>query len=58
MHEHESSGVVVSDVAYDATSWNGNLDAPTKNAIRDKIETMGGSGLSQAQVLARLSIGF
>jgi len=30
----------VSDIAYDATSWNGNTDAATKNAIRDKIETM------------------
>jgi len=30
----------VSDTAYDATSWNTNTDAPTKNAVRDKIETM------------------
>jgi hypothetical protein len=28
------------DTAYDATSWNANTDAPTKNAIRDKIETI------------------
>ncbi len=35
----------VSDIAYNATSWNGNTDAATKNAIRDKIETLGG-GLS------------
>jgi hypothetical protein len=34
----------VSDVAYDATTWNGNTDASTKNAIRDKIETIGSSG--------------
>lgn len=35
----------VSDTAYDATSWNGNTDAPTKNAVRDKIESMAsGSG--------------
>jgi hypothetical protein len=32
----------VSDVAYDATSWNGNTDAATKNAIRDKIESLPG----------------
>jgi hypothetical protein len=32
--------IVVSDVAYDATTWNGNLDAPTKNAVRDKIESL------------------
>lgn len=30
----------ISDTAYDATTWNANLDAPTKNAIRDKIESM------------------
>lgn len=39
----------ISDIAYDATSWNGNTDAPTKNAIRDKIETMGG-GVSLSDV--------
>lgn len=32
----------VSDVAYDATSWNGNTDGATKNAIRDKIEALPG----------------
>lgn len=32
----------VSDDAYDATSWNGNNEVPTKNALRDKIETLGG----------------
>lgn len=31
----------VVDEAYDATSWNWNLEVPTKNAIRDKIESMG-----------------
>lgn len=32
----------VSDTAYDATSWNGVTDvAPSKNAVRDKIESMG-----------------
>ena len=31
----------VSDTAYDATSWNGvTTVAPSKNAVRDKIETM------------------
>jgi len=29
-----------SDTAYDASTWNANTDAPTKNAVRDKIETM------------------
>ena len=30
------------DTAYNATSWDSNLEAATKNAIRDKIETLGG----------------
>jgi len=30
----------ISDTAYNATSWNANTDGATKNAIRDKIETM------------------
>ena len=29
-----------SDTSYDATSWDANPDAATKNAIRDKIETI------------------
>jgi hypothetical protein len=40
--------LIVPDEAYDATAWNGSLEVPTKNAIRDKIEagipaTAGGS---------------
>lgn len=32
---------LVSDTAYDATSWNGVTDvAPSKNAVRDKIEAI------------------
>lgn len=30
--------------AYDATGWNGDLSVPTKDAVRDKIETLGGGG--------------
>lgn len=30
----------VNDEAYDATAWNANLTVPTKNAIRDKIESI------------------
>lgn len=33
-------GGSASDVAYDATSWNGSLDAPTKNVVRDKFESV------------------
>ena len=32
---------------YDATGWNGDLTVPTKDAVRDKIETMtGGAGIT------------
>lgn len=34
--------VKVNDDAYDATSWNGSLEVPTKNAVRDKIESLVG----------------
>ncbi len=41
--------IVVPDEAYDATTWNGSLEVPTKNAIRDKIESMSsGSGITRA----------
>lgn len=33
----------VPDEAYDATNWNGSLEVPTKNAVRDKIESLGSS---------------
>lgn len=36
---------VVDDAAYGA-GWNGDTDAPTKNAVYDKIETIGGGGSS------------
>lgn len=36
-----SSDPIIPDEAYDATAWNGNLEPPTKNAVRDKIESMG-----------------
>lgn len=32
--------VSVADEAYDATNWNGSLEVPTKNAVRDKIESL------------------
>ena len=38
--------IIVPDEAYDATAWNGNLEAPTKNAVRDKIESLG-SGITE-----------
>ena len=34
----------IDDTAYNATTWNNDTNAPTKNAIRNKIESMGGGG--------------
>jgi hypothetical protein len=34
--------LIVPDEAYNATNWNGSLEVPTKNAVRDKIEGLGG----------------
>jgi hypothetical protein len=39
-----SSDPIIPDEAYNATAWNGSLEPPTKNAVRDKIESMGGGG--------------
>jgi hypothetical protein len=35
-----SNKVTVPDDAYNAATWDANLGVPTKNAIRDKIETL------------------
>lgn len=46
--------LIVPDEAYDATAWNGSLEVPTKNAVRDKIEAIvggAGSASSTTQVL-------
>ena len=39
----------VDDTPYDATSWDNNTDAATKNAIRDKIESLSITGGSFLQ---------
>jgi hypothetical protein len=42
-----ATDVTVPDEAYGA-GWNGSLEVPTKNAVYDKIETMGGgSGITR-----------
>lgn len=46
---------VASDTAYDATSWNANTDVPTKNAVRDKIEAMGGGASSPLLLTSNLA---
>lgn len=45
----------VSDAAYDATTWDGSTDAPSKNAIRDKIESMGTGGGVWGSITGTLS---
>lgn len=35
--------LAVPDAAYDATTWNGSAQVPTKNAVRDKIEALTGA---------------
>lgn len=40
----------VPDDAYDASSWNGNNSVPTKNAIRDRIESLVSSTLKTGSV--------
>lgn len=43
---YSGKAALATDDAYDATTWNGNLGLPTKNAVRDKIESLGASGNS------------
>ncbi len=44
-----NADIIVPDEAYDAVTWNGNNEVPTKNAIRDKIESMtAGSGITRS----------
>lgn len=46
-----------SDTAYDATSWNGNTDVPTKNAVRDKFESLspGGGNITADVYIANIT---
>ncbi len=37
---------VIDNTAYNATSWDGNSDAATKDALRDKFETISAGGIS------------
>lgn len=51
-----TSDPLLPDEAYDATAWNGSLEPPTKNAVRDKIESMSAGGLTFQQSLAISSL--
>jgi hypothetical protein len=39
-----SGPVSVTDAAYSSTGWDGSLEVPTKNAVRDKFETLASGG--------------
>jgi hypothetical protein len=39
-----TKNIVVPTEVYDATDWNGDLTVPTKDAVRDKIEGLAGTG--------------
>lgn len=45
-----SGDATVTDEAYDATAWNGSLEVPTKNAIRDKIESITSSNIANTDL--------
>lgn len=48
----------ISDTAYNASSWNGVTNiAPSKNAVRDKIEAMGGGAPSGAKYIVQQADG-
>lgn len=51
-----SQDVLVPDEAYDATAWNGSLEVPTKNAIRDKIESLSSGGITRTVVVTSGSV--
>jgi hypothetical protein len=53
-----AANVFVADDPY-AAGWDGNLEVPTKNAVYDKIETLGGGGdeFDNITVLDTASIG-
>jgi len=41
-----TGNVTVTDEAYNATTWNGSTQVPTKNAVRDQIEAISAAGIS------------
>lgn len=52
-----SGDVSVPDEAYDATAWNGSLEVPTKNAVRDKIESLStGSATAGYQINEAITV--
>ena len=47
----------VPDDPYDATTWNGSVEVPTKNAVRDKIEALVLGGGSYTDEQAQDAVG-
>lgn len=47
-----TGAVEVPDDAYDASTWNGNEEVPTKNAVRDKIESLAAGSSVVVQVVS------
>lgn len=52
-----AGNVEVADDAYNATTWNGNGTVPTKNAIRDKIESLGSGSATNVYELTTTGTG-
>ncbi len=42
--------LIVPTEVYDATGWNGDLSVPTKDAVRDKIESIAGGSLTATHI--------
>jgi hypothetical protein len=51
-----SGSIAVPDDVYDATAWDGNLTVPTKNSIRDKIESLS-FGIAIGQTITSATAG-
>ncbi len=51
-----TGAVAVPDDAYDATTWNGSAEVPTKNAVRDKIESLSVGGATSLDGLSDVTI--
>jgi hypothetical protein len=52
-----SKDLIVPDEVYDATNWNGSLEVPTKNAVRNKIEALVLGGGSYTDEQAQDAVG-
>lgn len=51
--DNNQGGGSADDTPYDATTWDGNTDAPTKNAVRDKFESLSIQNFSPLTALSQ-----